>query len=397
MTHGTTVDGAAGKHLTKLDTEYGCDRLLFFVTEDWYFLSHRLDLAKAAKCAGYEVYLVTNINGCEHQIREAGIHIIPLKLYRRSLNPFLILTSVIRLIKIYRDVRPTLVHHIAILPMLIGSLAAKLSGVTHIVNSLNGLGWAFSSNMPIAKMLSFGLRISMRALLSNSPVIVQNLEDAQFLRDLGISNNHIYLIPGSGIDTNRFSPSDQSPETPIVILPARLLWQKGIDEFVKAACILKQRGRIARFVLLGCPDIGNPDTVTEDLLLKWEFDGVIEWWGFRSDMPNILRSVHVVCLPSYYREGVPKSLLEAISSGLPIVTTDTPGCRDVVINEENGILIPVKNPRALADAIDRLLGDSALRVRMGINGRNRAITLFSKERICDATLDIYRSITIRGP
>ncbi|MCP1673983.1 glycosyltransferase involved in cell wall biosynthesis [Natronocella acetinitrilica] len=361
-------------------------KLFFFVTEDWYFCSHRLALGVAAKEAGFDVTVVTQVADHGDQIREAGLRVIDFPISRGSLNPFAELDVVRRLAKIYRRERPDIVHHVALKPVLYGSMAAWLVGRKKVVNAIAGMGWAFSSSSGVAKALKPVIRGLLRWLLNHGEVIVQNHDDADLVRRLGVE--HVNLIQGSGVDVDRFHPVERSHAPPVVMLVARMIWDKGVQEFVEAGRILRARGVDARFVLVGDPDTGNRAQVPQGVLRQWSKDGDVEWWGRRDDMPAVLEQAHIACLPSY-REGMPKTLLEAAAAGLPIVTSDAPGCREVVIDGDNGLLVPVKDATRLADALQALIEDEPLRSRMGLRSRALAMERFTDEAIINATLSVY--------
>ena len=360
-------------------------KLLFVVTEDWYFVSHRLTLAVAARRAGFDVAVATRFGSHRKAVEDAGLHAIPVLMNRRGLNPVVLLRETVELAGILRRLRPDLVHLVALRPVVVGGLAARLAGVKHVVSAIAGLGFAFTGER---RWLAGILRVLLRRALSHGMVIVQNPDDVHAVAMLGVAEPRIRLIPGAGVDVQRFSPQPELQGLPVVMLASRLLWDKGVGEFVEAARQL--RGR-ARFVLVGAPDDGNPASVAEDDIAAWQRQGVIEWWGQRDDMPATLNAAHVVCLPSY-REGLPKVLLEAMASGRPCITTDAPGCRDAVRHDDNGLLVPVRDADALALAIARLLDDPELRRRMGARGRQRAVEEFSQERVIEATLAVYREV-----
>lgn len=366
-------------------------KLLFLVTEDWYFVSHRLPLAVAARQVGYEVMVVTRLGKHGRTIRNAGLRLIPIELSRRGKNPFSEIMLVAGLTTIYRRERPDIVHHVAMKPVLYGSLVARLAGVRHVVNALAGLGWLFTSESRLAAVLGRGVRFAFRKLLNRGAVIVQNWDDMKWLIDLGIESNRIYLIRGSGVEVNRFAPTPEPDGKPVVLLASRMLWDKGVGEFVAAARNLKQRGLAARFVLVGDPDPANPASISPSLLESWHAEGVIEWWGHRNDMAQVFAQSHLVCLPSY-REGLPKVLLEAAACGRPIVATDVPGCREIVRHGENGLLVPPRNAEALAEAVETLLCDPVLRKRMQARGREIAVTEFSEQVVIQETLRVYREL-----
>lgn len=367
-------------------------KIIFFVTEDWVFCSHRLPLAVAAKTAGFDVAVITREVNHGELIRQSGIRVIPFDMSRRSMNPFKELVTILRLCLIYWHERPDIVHQVAVKPVLYGSVAAQITGIPHVINALTGLGWLFTSASKRARLLQAIVRLAFHFLLTRGKVIVQNDDDAVELQDMGIAKQHINLIRGSGVNTADYAAHPESDaDIPIVVLPARMLWDKGVGEFVEAATQLKKRGVNARFVLVGDPDAQNPASVPTQQLITWHKEGMVEWWGKREDMPWILIQSHIVCLPSY-REGLPKSLLEAASCGRPIVTTDVPGCREIVHDGDNGLLVEARNAAALADALAKLLANPELRQQMGQRGRERVLNEFSQEIIVAQVLTLYREV-----
>lgn len=370
------------------------EKLLYFVTEDWYFCSHRLPLALAAQDAGYDVAVVTHVNEHAEAIRRAGIRLIPFNLSRRSMNPLSELAVLARLIVIYRKEKPNLVHHVAMKPVLYGSLAARFSGVPHVVNALAGLGYVFTSERMMARLLRCAIGTAFRVILNSgrSRLILQNYDDiCMFLRKRFINEGRIRLVRGSGVDTAVFSPTPEPAGIPVVMLASRMLWDKGIKEFVEAARQLKTRKIDARFVLVGDTDTHNPSAISKEQLTAWQSEGVIEWWGRRDNMPTVLEHANIVCLPSYH-EGLPKVLLEAASCGRPIVTTDVPGCREVVRNGENGFLVPMRSTVELANAMQDLIENPALRQKMGARGREIVVRELSIEKVIKETLPIYSEL-----
>ncbi len=371
-------------------------RLLFVVTEDWYFVSHRLPLARAAVAMGYEVAVATRVGSHADSIRDAGIELIPLRTLRRSsLNPAREIATVFELIRAYRRWRPDIVHHVALKPVLLGSLAAALTHVPSRVNALTGLGSVFVQGRSWAQMLRPILRIGLRFVLSmgRAQLIVQNSDDlAVVLNELGASADLVTLIRGSGVDTKEFMPPSKEPTEHIVMLMSRMLWEKGVTEFVEAARRLRGSGVNARFVLVGAPDPSNPGSVPSERLSAWHEQGVIEWWGHRKDPESVLTQCAVFAFPSYYREGVPKVLLEAASCARGIVAVDVAGSREVVKHLSTGILVPARNSAALAIAIKRLLDDRSLRLSLGVEARRLAESEFSIERVIAMTVSIYEKL-----
>jgi glycosyltransferase involved in cell wall biosynthesis len=366
-------------------------KILFFVTEDWFVCSHWLPLIEGAKNAGMEVVVVTRTNKHAEKILQHGARLIPFQISRRGSNPFREFPAILRLVKIYRKERPDIVHHIAMKPMLYGSLAAHLIRIPHTVNWVAGMGWLFVSTNRRAKMLQIAVRKVLGMLLRGTSVIVENRDDQAIIENIGVATRHIHLVRGAGVDTSLYAPSAEPEGVPLVVLPARMLWDKGVGEFVSAARLLRQRGVNARFALVGDPDAENPASVPEHQLRDWNKEGAVEWWGRREDMPQVCAQSHIVCLPSY-REGLPKSLLEAASCARPIVTTNVPGCREVVRDGENGLLVEARNATALADALGKLLADPGLRIRMGQRGRERVLNEFSQEKIVGQVLALYREV-----
>lgn len=360
-------------------------KLLYLVTEDWYFVSHRLPLAVAAKQAGFDVTVITRCGAKCEAIRAAGIEVMPFEMERRGLNPLGLAREVIRLARLYRRLQPDIVHHVALRPVVVGGLAARLAGVHGVVSAIAGLGYAFTGGR--GGWLGFVLRGLLKAALARGMVVVQNPDDFDAVVGLGVERERIHLIPGAGVDVERFSPRPEPDGRPVVMLASRLLWDKGVGEFVAAARMLAGR---ARFVLVGAPDPGNPASLSEAEVRRWVEEGVIEWWGVRDNMPEVLGKAHLVCLPSY-REGLPKVLLEAMACGRAVVTTDAPGCRDCVRDGDNGLLVPVGDAGALAAAIRRLLDDPDLRRRMGARGRERAVNEFAQAIVIETTLALYRN------
>jgi glycosyltransferase involved in cell wall biosynthesis len=368
-------------------------RLLFLITEDWYFWSHRLDLARAARDAGYAVTIATRVTDHGERIIREEFHLAPLHMSRRSRNPFGEPLAVTELISLYRRIRPDIVHHVAMKPILYGSLAAWFTGVPVVINAFAGLGYTFTEERSRVLRWMVKTALGMVLKLSQSIVLVQNRDDQERLAEEGIVPvSRTRVIAGSGVDVRVFSPGPASSGVPIVLLPARMLWDKGISEFVEAARALKRKGCPARFVLVGRRDEHNPAAIPAPKLSDWVTEGAVEWWGHRDDMPDVYRAAAVVVLPSY-REGLPKVLLEAAACGKAIVTTDVPGCRDVVRSHDNGLLVPAKNSQALAEAIEQLLQDSDRRATMGARAREIAEKEWASPVITEQVLNLYRELS----
>lgn len=374
-------------------------RLLYLVTEDWYFCLHWLRLALVAKGEGFDVTVATRPAKHAQQILASGITLVPLGLSRRSHDVLREAASLAEIVRVYRAVQPHIVHHVAMKPMLYGSLAARLTGVPAVVNALTGLGYVFSSKDLKARLLRPMVEAGYRFLLDarNTRLVVQNPDDlAMFTQRKLVHSSRVVVVRGAGVDLARFVEAPESSAVPLVVLPARMLRDKGVGEFVDAARELKARGVVARFALVGAPDPENPASIAQSTLSDWAREGVVEYWGWRDDMAKVFAECHVVCLPSY-REGLPTALVEAAASGRALVTCDVPGCREVVHDEENGLLVPPRDSRALAAALERLLADAALRRRMGRRGRVRAVDEFSEQRVTGETLSVYRDLLVDQP
>lgn len=370
-------------------------KLLFFVSEDWYFCSHRLPLARAAVKSGYEVVLLTRVRGCREEIESAGIRIVPLAMRRRSLNPYRELKTLIRICAVFRKEKPDLVHLVALKPVLYGSTMARLARVQCVVSAITGLGYVFSSRKLKALLLRPVLMVLLRVLLNRprSKVILQNPDDQNLLVGVGaVARERTVLIRGAGVDLRIFSPRPEEPGPLLVLLASRMLWDKGIGEFVAAAKILHQRHSSVNFVLVGDPDPENPSSVPEEQLIAWREKGLVDWWGRQSDMPDVFRRAHIVCLPTSYGEGVPKVLLEAAACGRPIIATDSPGCREIVRSGDNGLLVPVNDSAALSSAIELLIENPALRRQMGARGRDIVVQEFSVEKVVSETVAVYKEL-----
>ncbi len=370
-------------------------RLLFLITEDWYFWSHRLDLARAARDAGYDVSVATRVQEHGRRIEAEGIRVLPISLERRSRRPFRELMAIRELAELYRREKPTIVHHVAMKPILYGGVAARAAGVPVVVNAFAGLGSAFISRSWIAAPFRAVLRESLSWALapSRSTAVFQNEDDRSLFVDGGmISADRTRIIRGAGVNLDVFAPRPVPGGDPIVLLASRMLRDKGVKEFVEASKVLKSRGIRARFVLVGQSDSHNPTAIPPEQLDRWVTEGLVEWWGHRDNMSDVLPQASIVVLPSY-REGLPKVLLEAAACGRPIVASDVPGCREIVRPDENGLLVPAKESAGLARAIADLLADPSRRASMGIRGRELVEREFSVQAIARQTLDLYRELT----
>jgi glycosyltransferase involved in cell wall biosynthesis len=374
-------------------------RLLFLMNEALFFTTHRIAVALAAQEAGYEVHVAApHENGPVAVIRGCGFHFhdLPLKRGGRSLAGEIRLLA--RCLVLIRRIRPDLVHHVAMKPVIFGGLASRLLGVRAVVHAITGMGYLFIRDDWPARTLRALIRPLYRYALGhpNARVIFQNPDDlGLFLRQGLVREEATVMIKGCGVDMRTFAPVEPPVEPPegraIVMFPARILGDKGVHEFIHAARSLKAAGSQARFILVGRRDPANPTDVAEATIHDWERAGLVEWWGFRTDMPQVLGQAHIICMPSY-REGLPRGLIEAAACGLPIVTADVPGCREVVRDGESGILVPVRDGPATAAAIGRLLDDPDLRHAMGRAGRQLALDEFTVEAFVADTLAAYDAV-----
>jgi glycosyltransferase involved in cell wall biosynthesis len=369
-------------------------RILYLVAEDWSFWSHRLPLARAAHASGFEVVVATRVRAHGDLICNEGFRLVPISLERGGRNPVRDFFALAGLVRLYAREKPDIVHHVGLKPVLYGSIAAWISRRPAVVNALTGLGYVFLSRQWLARALRLCLGPLLRILL-NRPggrLILQNSDDARLLIEERLAApERIAVIRGSGVDTSAFKPGAEAVGVPVAVLASRMLWDKGVGELVEAARILKTRGAPVRVLLLGNPDPENPASIPVNRLKAWHEEGVVTWSAYVSGMPEVLRRCHIAVLPSY-REGLPKSLLEAAAAGLPIVASDVPGCREIAKPGENAILVPVKDAAALADAIERLARDAELRRRLGRRGREIAESQFAEEIVVAQTLALYRAM-----
>lgn len=370
---------------------------MFVVNVAWFFLSHRLPLARAALATGLRVHLVSDLEE-ESEAREVqkhGIVFHRISVTRSGLNPLSEVNTVRALRRVLQQVRPDIVHNVSPKPVIYGTRVARTLQTRGIVNAISGFGHVYGSRAG---------RTILRALLDrayagafrprNVRIIVQNDADrTEVLRLCPAAGARIHLLRGSGVDLDEFRPTPEpAGTTPTVLLPARLLREKGIREFAAAAAELRRRGIVARFLVAGRLDPANRDALSAQEMAELASASGLQWLGDCRDMPRCLSDANLVCLPTYYREGVPKVLLEACAAGRAIVTTDTPGCRDVVRAGENGVLVPPRDAWALAAAVEQLLDDRELRARMGRAGRLRAEREFGIEVVVRSHLELYREL-----
>ena len=369
-------------------------KILYLVSEDWYFCSHRLPIARAARDAGAEIVVATRVRDHGATIEAEGFRLVPIELARSGRNPLHDAGTIVALIKLYRREHPDIVHHVALKPALYGSIAAWLTKVPAMVNAFAGMGFIFISKGIFARALRPLVQTSFRFLLNrpNSRVIVQNPDDrALFVESIGVSAQRVSIIRGSGVDIEQYGPNAEPDGVPMALCVSRMLWDKGIGELVAAARLLKQRGTAIRIRLVG-PGDDNPAAIPPATLAEWAAEGVVEIAGASDDIAGEYARAHIAVLPSY-REGLPKSLMEAAAAGLPIVATDVPGCREVCQHEKTGLLVPVRTSEPLADALQRLAEDAELRKTYGAAARRLAENAFAEPVVVTQTIAHYETMT----
>ena len=366
-------------------------RLLYIVTPSDYFLSHRLSLARAAAAAGWEIHVATSPDRAAEEIRSHGFTLHPTALARTIGTPARELSSLWSVVRLCRRLRPDLVHAISPKGAVFGGIAARLNRIPAVLMK-GGLGTTMTERGLRNAVARAVIRNGIRASVSpRTLVVVQNDEERADLDGSGAVRGRTVVVQGSGIDCARFAPAPEPPPPAVVVLPARMLRNKGVPELVEAARLLRSRGVAARFVLAGGTDFGNRAAISAAQLRAWTAEDAVQWIGHCGDMPALLAGAHIVCLPSH-GEGLPRSLGEAAAAGRPIVASDVAGCRDVVQHGVNGFLVPPRDPGALAGAIATLAADRALREAFGRAGRAIALAKFDERIIIPRMLALYRSL-----
>jgi glycosyltransferase involved in cell wall biosynthesis len=366
-------------------------KILYLVSEDWYFVSHRLPMARAARSAGYAVHVATRIGDCADKIRNEGFNLQPIQWRRGSMNPFRLFAAVAETRSLYRRVQPDLVHHVAFLPIVIGSIAA-FGLPMRVLNAFTGLGFTFASKTPTARLIRLFAVALLGWLLKrpNGAVLVQNPDDRTMIAKLGVPAGRIAIIPGSGVDVDAFTPLPEPADSiATVALVSRLLDGKGVPTLVRAHAILTGRGQAIRLLLAGAPDPLNPTSIPRHLLEEWRKIPNLLMLGHVDDIRSVWRQAHIAVLPSRGGEGIPMSLLEAAACGRPLVATDVPGCREIARHGVNALLVAPDDPAALADAIETLIKDRDLRLRFGRASRQLVVNEYSSARIGREIVALY--------
>jgi len=367
-------------------------KAILFANTDWYLYNFRFSLAKALQDKDVEVVLLSPSDRYTGYMQEAGFRCLPFPMSRKGMNPFVELKTIWSIGQIYRKEKPDLVHHFTVKCMLYGSIAARWCKINSIINAVTGQGYVFSAPKLRGILLRLIVRPMYKHALKGTQTIFQNEDDLQEFINMHLVNPAAtYVIPGSGIDLKKFAPTPEPQGIPVVMLAARMLWEKGIGDFVAAARILKSENVKARFVLVGDTYRDNPSAVSPQQLALWNEEGIIEWWGWRDDMAEALSQSSIVCLPTYYKEGVPRILTEAAAMGRAIVSSDIAGCRKVVREGINGLVVTPREPVLLAQALRKLIEDPLERAKMGSEGRKIAEISFSEDIINHDTLMVYEN------
>jgi len=370
--------------------------LLFVVNNPAFFMSHRVPVALAAQKAGYDVHVATMDGPAVADIQALGMthHAIPMT--RSGKHPLQELGTLLALVRLFRRLRPDVVHLVTIKPVLYGGIAARIARVPGMVAAISGLGFVFLSNSLKMRLVRAVVARLYRVALGhpNSRVIFQNGNDRDLLKSLGaVREDQVVIIRGAGVDLDAYRPTPEPPAPPVVVtMVARLLRDKGVQEFVQAAKLLRERGVPVTMQLVGGLDAGNPTSATQADVDAWQQDGCVQALGERSDVAALYAAAHIAVLPSY-REGLPKSLIEAAACGRAVVTTDVPGCRDAIEPNVTGLLVPVRDAAALAEAIARLAQDAALRQAMGTAGRALAEREFDINQVARVHVALYDALS----
>ena len=370
--------------------------LLFVVNVDWFFLSHRLPIAIAAQKHGYEVHIAVGITDQDVRLKSHGLIVHSLRLERGETNPLLALRTLFDILAICRTVNPDIIHFVTIKPIILGGIACHFLKRKCLVFSVSGLGYIFSSNGIKATVRKEIASLLYRFALAHKYIMVvfQNNHDLQTIRKPAkLLPSQTIVVPGSGVDLSKFAPLDMPAGPPIILFAARLLTSKGIYDFIEASSLVPD----ARFVVAGQFDSENRECLRPQELERSVQSGCIEYWGFSDSVADLINKSSIVVLPSYYGEGLPKVLIEAAACGRPVITTDHPGCRDAIEPGITGLLVPVRNPKALASAIQELINNPVLRISMGRAGRALAERKFDVKEVVQTHLDIYSELIAENP
>ncbi|HEX8165051.1 MAG TPA: glycosyltransferase family 4 protein [Beijerinckiaceae bacterium] len=369
-------------------------RIAFVVTEDWFFASHFLPMARAARELGLEVAVVARVRDHRAAIEAAGAKVVPLEAERRSLNPMAAGYAAGRLAAVLKSWRPDVVHCIALRAILIGGAAALMAGIPRRVYALTGLGFLGARQDLVGRGARMAVRMLMRGLeTEQTHYLFENPDDAALIGLDPEDSSRVTILGGAGVDADHLRPQPLPPQPPLnVAVVARMLWSKGIDTAVDAVKAARGRGADVELSLYGAPDPSNPKAIPEDTLRAWSRAPGITWHGRTDDVAGVWRGHHVCCLPSRGGEGLPRTLLEGGACGRALVTTDVPGCRRLVRDGVEGLLVPPGDPAALAGVFQRLAADPALVARMGEAARERILDGFTERDVMAAVKRVYAAL-----
>lgn len=368
-------------------------KILYIVNEPWFFLSHRLPIAVEAQEQGYTIHVATRAGEAVSEILDKGFIHHEISLSRNGSSVPTELSSLLDIWKLINSVKPDVLHLVTIKPVLYGGIASRFTSVKKVVAAVSGLGTLFlatGTKADLKRKVGIGLyRLALRS--NKTTVILQNPDDKQLLIDLkAVKAEQTTLIRGSGIDLSTFQAfPEKLNDTPIVTFAARLLFDKGLAEYVDAIKLLNKKGIVANYQIVGDMDLGNNTSATEKDIEEWKTIPNLVVLGYQEEMSTVFKDSNIVVLPSY-REGLPKVLIEAAACGRAVITTDVPGCRDAIEENKTGLLVPVKDSKELASAIEKLVTDTELRVEMGIAGRQLAEREFAIEKVIEKHLSIYQ-------
>lgn len=366
-------------------------KILFLVNVDWFFISHRLPIAVAAAKKGFEVHVATSVTDKAALIKNAGFILHDIPISRGAIGPVTTFKTFLAIMKIFYKVKPNIAHLVTIKPILLGGIAARITNIPGVIAAISGLGYIFIDQGFIASLRRFFVRTLYRISLGhkNLRIICQNVNDLdEIQRATKLSNGSFSLIDGSGVSLKKFIYVPDHNKIPKIIMASRLLKDKGVLEFAEAASIAKDMNIKAEFILVGDPDPDNPSSISRSQIQDWEQKGILNYWGQIDNMQDVLSQASIVVLPSY-REGFPKVLIEAAACGRAVVTTDVAGCRDAIYNGVTGVLVPVRDAHALADAIFDLIASPETYIKMGIEGRKMAEERFDESIVIEKHLALY--------
>lgn len=369
-------------------------RLLFFITEDWYFSMHFLNIALAAKDNGWEVTLVCNTGqkgeNAMSQIIASKLNFFPIKLSRSNISPLQDLKTLIKVFKLIKESKPDVIFSVAIKPILIGGVLAKFYEIPFL-GMMTGLGYVFSSDSFKAKLIRPFVKFSLRSIFNtrSNKLLVLNREDENWAKlNILKNNSEVERLPGVGVDTKKFFPSKVKANIFTIAYVGRMLSDKGVFELISAIKHLKEKNFKVELMMAGAPDPSNPASIDEKLLLKWEKEGLCKYFGHINNIHEFLQSAHVFILPSY-REGLPTSVIEAAAAGLPAIVCDVPGCREAVIDKKTGIIVSPKDPKALSEAISYFYQNPQIIEEMGQASRKFANDYFSQPIVNEKMLKLF--------